>query len=124
MYNHTKPLSPGYTTGPHPERLGGGAGGTTQETEGIYTGYRYYDEEGAPVRFPFGYGLSYTTFGFSNLKLAAQPDGTVQVDFAVTNTGSVPGDEVPQVYVGPGPDVPGIQQAVRSLRGFDRVSLQ
>jgi beta-glucosidase-like glycosyl hydrolase len=123
MYNQTKPLYPGDTLGPHPERLSGLTGGGTNETEGIYTGYRYYDQEGAPVQYPFGYGLSYTNFGFSNLKLTPRFDGTIDVDFDVKNTGSVAGDEVPQVYVGAGPDVSGIQQAVRSLNGFDRVTL-
>ena len=123
MYNQTKPLYPGDTTGPHPERLSGLAGGATNETEGIYTGYRYYDQEGAPVQYPFGYGLSYTSFGFSNLKLTPRFDGTIDADFDVKNTGSVTGDEVPQVYVGAGPDVAGVQQAVRSLRGFDRITL-
>jgi Fibronectin type III-like domain/Glycosyl hydrolase family 3 C-terminal domain len=123
MYNQTKPLYPGDTTGPHPERLGGLPGGATNETEGIYTGYRYYDQEGAPVQYPFGYGLSYTNFGFSNLKLTPRFDGTIDVDFDVKNTGAVAGDEVPQVYVGAGPDVPGVQQAVRALHGFDRITL-
>ncbi len=123
-YNETKPLYPGATTGVHPERLNGLPNFATNETEGIYTGYRYYDQEGITPEFPFGYGLSYTTFGFSNLKLTPRFDGSVDVDFDVTNTGSAAGAEVAQVYVGPGPDVPGIQQAARALRGFDRVSLQ
>ena len=122
-YNQTKPLYPGDTTGVHPERLNGLANFGTSETEGIYTGYRYYDQEGIQPQFPFGYGLSYTTFGFSNLKLTPRFDGTVDADFDMTNTGSVAGADVGQIYVGPGPDVPGIQQAPRSLRGFARVSL-
>ena len=73
--------------------------------------------------FAFGHGLSYTTFGYSHLALAPQADGSVDVAFDVTNTGGRAGDEVAQVYVGPGPAIPGVEQAVRSLRGFQRVSL-
>ena len=123
-YNETKPLYPGATTGTHPERLNGLANFATDETEGIYSGYRYYDQQDIDPQFAFGFGLSYTTFEFSGLKLTARFDGTVDVDFDIRNTGSVAGADVPQVYVGAGPVVPGIQQAIRSLRGFDRVSLQ
>jgi beta-glucosidase len=82
-YNETTPLYPGDSTGSHPERLNGnggcaviaGSGATctpasqTTETEGIYTGYRFFDKEGITPEFPFGFGLSYTTFGFSKLKV-------------------------------------------------------
>ena len=95
----------------------------TVESEGIYSGYRYFDKLGITPQVPFGYGLSYTSFSFSNLNVTPKLDGTVDVGFDVKNTGSRAGDEVAQVYVGPGPDHAGIQQAVRSLRGFDRVSL-
>ena len=122
-YNENKPLYPGATTGTHPERLNGLANYGTDETQGIYTGYRYYDQEGITPQFPFGFGLSYTDFKFSDLKLTPSSNGTMQVDFDVTNTGSTAGDTVAQVYVGPGPTVRGIQQAPRSLRGFDRLSL-
>ena len=80
-----KPLYPGDTTGPHPERLSGLPGNATNETEGIYTGYRYYDQEGAPVQYPFGYGLSYTNFGFSNLKLTPRFNGTIDRLYALAN---------------------------------------
>jgi beta-glucosidase len=130
-------LYPGSKGGTHPERLNGNGGcaviagsgatcpaaGTTVESEGIYAGYRYFDKLGITPQVPFGYGLSYTSFAFQNLNLVPKLDGTVDVNFDVTNTGARAGDEVAQVYVGPGPDHPGIQQAVRSLRGFDRVSL-
>ena len=130
-YNETAPLYPGATLGQHPERLNGNGGcaGTgcpaatgTVESEGIFSGYRYFDKEAITPLLPFGYGLSYTTFGFSNLNLKPT-DGAANVSFDVTNTGSVQGTDVAQVYVGPGPDIPGVQQAVRSLRGFKRIDL-
>ena len=63
------PLYHGDTTGPHLERLNGGTGGTTDETEGIYNGYRFFDKEGITPLFPFGWGLSYTTFAYSGLRV-------------------------------------------------------
>ncbi len=122
-YNQTIPLYSGDTTGPHLERLNGLPGNATSETEGIYTGYRYFDQEGITPQIPFGYGLSYTRFRFSHLTVTPT-NGAADVSFDVTNTGPVAGSEAAQVYVGAGPDVPGVQQAVRSLRGFDRVTLQ
>jgi beta-glucosidase len=130
-------LYPGSPAGTHPERLNGngacavitGSGatcpiaGSTVETEGIYSGYRYFDKLGITPQVPFGYGLSYTSFAFSNEVLTPKLDGTVDVDFDIKNTGTRTGDEVGQVYVGPGPDHAGIQQAVRSLRGYSRVTL-
>jgi len=127
-------LYPGSPGGRHPERLNGNGGcptagpcaasqSSTLETEGIYSGYRYFDKLGITPQVPFGYGLSYTTFGYSGLTLTPKLDGTVDVGFDVKNTGTRTGDETAQVYVGAGPDHPGIQQAVRSLRGYQRVSL-
>jgi beta-glucosidase len=123
-YDQPAPLYPGDTPGTHPERLKGTGDEPSKETQGIYSGYRYYDQLGLPAQFPFGYGLSYTTFKYSALKLRRSADGTVAVDFDIQNAGSVPGVAVPQIYVGSGPTVSGVQQAVRSLRGFDRVSLE
>ena len=85
--------------------------------EGIYVGYRYYDKAGVPVRWPFGYGLSYTTFGYSNLIVE---DG--QVSVTVTNTGSLPGAEVVQLYVAAPQE--GIQRPIRELKGFQKIFLQ
>ncbi|WP_158911213.1 glycoside hydrolase family 3 C-terminal domain-containing protein [Granulicella sp. L56] len=123
-YNQPTALYPGDTPGLHPERLKGIGEGPSKETQGIYSGYRYYDALDLPVQFPFGFGLSYTSFKFSALKLRPNKDGSLTVNFDLTNTGSVAGAAVPQVYVGPGPAVSGVQQAVRSLRGFDRVYLE
>jgi beta-glucosidase len=124
-YNETVPLYPGDTTGPHLERLNGGTGGTTDETEGIYNGYRFFDKEGITPLFPFGYGLSYTQFAYSGLHVRRAADGGLDVDLRVTNTGQLAGSTVPQVYLG-APDQPpaGIQFAVRQLAQFSRVTLQ
>ncbi len=122
-YNQLRALYPGDTAGAHPERVSSGDGTATQ-SQGIFSGYRYYDNLSLPVQFPFGYGLSYTRFKFSALKLIPKDDGTVAVTFTVTNTGRIAGAAVPQVYVGAGPAIANVQQAVRSLRGFDRVYLE
>jgi beta-glucosidase len=88
--------------------------------EGIFLGYRWFDAKKIAPLFPFGHGLSYTTFDISNLKL--EPRGNdVVATVDVKNTGTRPGDEVVQVYVGqPAPRVP---RPVRELKGFARVSL-
>lgn len=74
-------------------------GETVKYTEGIFVGYRYYDIKKVPVRFPFGYGLSYTEFTYQNLKTeGTYPNVKVSVD--VTNTGEVPGKEIVEIYAG------------------------
>lgn len=85
--------------------------------EGIYVGYRYYLTAQVPVLFPFGFGLSYTTFEYSDV--VVERSG---VTFRVTNTGPVAGAEVAQVYVGRTSN--GVHRPVRELKGFDKVSLQ
>lgn len=85
--------------------------------EGVYVGYRYYDKARKAVRWPFGYGLSYTSFAYSALKTEGR---TVTV--TVTNTGSLAGAEVVQLYVCPPQD--GIHRPVRELKGFQKVFLQ
>ena len=64
--------------------------------EGVKVGYKWYDAENKPVLFPFGYGLSYTTYSYSNLKLTSGK--SVRVGFTVTNTGNRPGSEIAEVY--------------------------
>jgi len=93
--------------------------------EGIFVGYRYYDRENSEPLFPFGYGLSYTTFAYSDLKISpktiSQKD-TVQVQLRITNTGKMAGDEVVQLYVH---DVKAsLPREVKALKGFVRVSLK
>ena len=85
--------------------------------EGIYVGYRYYPKAGVPVRFPFGYGLSYTDFAYSSLRI----DGR-RVTASVTNTGAVAGAEVVQLYIAPPQD--GLYRPLRELKGFRKVFLQ
>jgi beta-glucosidase len=72
--------------------------------EGIFVGYRYYEKRKMPVRFPFGYGLSYTTYAYSNFKAdRTQMNDTdsVRISLDITNTGAVAGKEVVQIYVIP-----------------------
>jgi beta-glucosidase len=98
-----------------------GQNGTVQYSEGIDVGYRWYDAQGLTPLFPFGYGLSYTTFSFSNLKVGTLPDGgAATVTATVTNTGSRAGADVAQLYVS---DPAAAGQPPRQLEGFQRVSL-
>ena len=85
--------------------------------EGVYVGYRYYDKAGVPVRWPFGYGLSYTEFAYSDLTVEGD---TVTV--AVRNTGKRAGAEVVQLYLAAPQD--GLHRPVRELKGFQKVHLQ
>jgi beta-glucosidase len=99
-----------------------GQNGTVQYSEGIDVGYRWYNSQSLTPLFPFGYGLSYTSFGFSNLKVGTLPDGgAATVTATVTNTGSRAGADVTQLYV---TDPAASGQPPRQLEGFQRVSLQ
>jgi beta-glucosidase len=91
--------------------------------EGVFVGYRGYEKNATKPLFPFGYGLSYTTFRYANLavKPAAGAAGNYEVSFDVTNTGSRAGADVAQVYVGdPHAKVP---RPPKELKGFAKVSL-
>ncbi len=127
---HLERLNYNYAPGPYPPCVNTALPGTngqicTNETEGIFTGYRFFDKQGITPQFAFGFGLSYTTFEYRNLVLKAMGDGTMRVSFIIQNKGKVTGTAVPQVYVGSAPNVPSsVQQAVRSLRGFDRIELR
>ncbi len=93
-----------------------GAGRTVQYREGLYVGYRYYQTAGVPVAFPFGYGLSYTSYAYSDLKVTAD-----SVTLTVTNTGARDGAEIVQVYIAkPGAE---IFRPAQELKAFARVSL-
>jgi beta-glucosidase len=99
-----------------------GQNGTVQYSEGIDVGYRWYDTKGLTPLFPFGYGLSYTTFSFSNLKIGSlTPGGAATVSATVTNTGSRAGADVAQLYL---TDPAAAGEPPRQLEGFARVNLQ
>jgi beta-glucosidase len=104
-----------------PERYPG-VNGHGQYSEGILVGYRWYDDRKIEPLFPFGHGLSYTTFAYSNVSAKADTDGFA-VTFTVKNTGTREGSEVPQVYLGPPPNPPA-PMAPQKLVGFDRVTLR
>jgi beta-glucosidase len=106
----------------YPERSFAGVNGRTTYSEGINVGYRWFDKEQIQPLFPFGYGLSYTTFVYSSLKTAKAEDGGLDVTFDIRNTGAMDSDEVPQAYLGSPSNAPaGVQFPVRALVAFDRV---
>jgi beta-glucosidase len=109
----------------HPERSSKGVDGKTTYSEGVDVGYRYFDKQHIEPLFPFGYGLSYTTFDYSDLHAKPAADDGLDVSVAVKNTGRVKGDEVLQVYLD-APEQPpqGVQFAVRTLAAFERVTLR
>jgi hypothetical protein len=101
-----------------------GVGGTVHYAEGIYVGYRHFDKAAIAPLFPFGFGLSYTTFSYSHLKLTPPrfgPQDTVTATVDITNTGTRPGAEVAELYVHD--PAPKIDRPVRELKGFDKLDL-
>jgi beta-glucosidase len=102
---------------------------TATYSEGIFVGYRHYDQANITPLFPFGFGLSYTNFSFQNLSatpatftFANNPTQTVTVTLSVTNTGLLSGAEVVQLYLGiPSTAVP---EPPKSLQGFQKITLQ
>ncbi len=108
----------------HPERSKKGVDHKTTFSEGVNVGYRWFDQQKIEPLFPFGYGLSYTTFNYSDLKVDKAADGGLDVQVSIRNTGDVDSDEVPQVYLGAPREIPqGVQFPVRALVAFDRVSI-
>lgn len=103
----------------------GGEKDKTDYREGIFVGYRYYDRKEMNVQFPFGHGLSYTTFEYSNLELSdaeITDEDTMTATVTVTNTGSRTGKTVVQLYVS---DVEStVIRPVRELKGFEKVELR
>ncbi|MCQ4862689.1 glycoside hydrolase family 3 C-terminal domain-containing protein [Pseudoflavonifractor phocaeensis] len=93
-----------------------GAEKTSEYREGPFIGYRYYDTAKIPVRFPFGFGLSYTTFAYSDLRVTENG-----ATFSIKNTGKVPGAEIAQVYVGKRDGK--IFRPTKELKGFTKVFL-
>ncbi|HTS13202.1 MAG TPA: glycoside hydrolase family 3 C-terminal domain-containing protein [Candidatus Limnocylindrales bacterium] len=94
-------------------------------TEGVFLGYRHFDKSSVKPLFPFGYGLSYTTFQYGNLHVSPETfhgDEPVTVSFDVTNTGKREGAEVGEVYVSDGHSK--IERPVKELKGFGKVDLK
>jgi beta-glucosidase len=109
----------------HPERSEEGVDGKTTFSEGVDIGYRWFDKQKIDPLFPFGFGLSYSSFRYSDLKVVPAADKGLDVTVNIANTGKVVGDEVPQVYLDAPEQRPaGVQFAVRTLAAFDRVTLQ
>ena len=100
---------------------GTGKGGYVNYDDGIWVGYRWFDHANIEPTFPFGYGLSYTTFRFDDMHIHDSPEGWIAT-FNVTNTGSRMGAEVPQLYVSP--PLSEIERPVRELKGFCKVMLR
>jgi beta-glucosidase len=93
-------------------------------SEGVFIGYRYYDKKKMPVQFPFGFGLSYTAFAYSNPRLSAshiKDTDTLTVSVDVTNTGAVFGKEVIQLYIADQEST--ALRPVKELRGFEKTGL-
>lgn len=102
----------------------GGENGIVQYNEGLFIGYRYYESKKQPVLFPFGHGLSYTTFSYHDLVVEREKideKDNLQVSVQVTNTGDVAGKAVVQLYIAPS-KVEAIRP-VRELKAFDKVAL-
>lgn len=101
-----------------------GEGDRVEYREGVFIGYRYYDTKKMDVRFPFGFGLSYTSFEYSNLKVSAdhiKDTDILEVSVDVANTGSMAGKEVVQLYVS---DVEStVIRPAKELKGFEKVEL-
>jgi beta-glucosidase len=99
-----------------------GVNGVVQYKEGLLVGYRWYDTKDIEPLFPFGYGLSYTRFKYSDLKLSQSKDALVTVEFELANTGGRAGAEVAEIYLEP--VHPGVFCPLKELKGFAKVSLQ
>lgn len=93
--------------------------------EGVFVGYRYYDKKKMEVLFPFGHGLSYTTFAYSNLMISEdhiKDTNTLTVKLDVTNQGAIAGKEVVQLYIAP--QQSSVIRPVKELKGFEKVYLE
>jgi beta-glucosidase len=92
--------------------------------EGVFVGYRYYDKKKMDVLFPFGFGLSYTTFDYSNLKTSSysiKDTDSIEITVDVTNTGGVAGKEIVELYISPKES--NIIRPIQELKGFEKVYL-
>jgi beta-glucosidase len=111
--------SPAHALGAYPD-----TNGTVTYKEGLLVGYRWFDTKAIDPLFPFGFGLSYTNFGYSNLKLlyGDLPGIMVTAQFDLTNAGSRPGAEIAELYVHQ--DNPGLPRPEKELKGFRKVFLK
>jgi beta-glucosidase len=109
---------PANTTNQYP----GDANGTAHYSEGIFVGYRHYDAHNITPLFPFGFGLSYASFSYANLKVTKGSGANVTVEADVTNTGTSTGGEIAQLYVG-SPSSSAVPEAPDELAGFRKVTL-
>ncbi|CAL9634449.1 Beta-hexosaminidase [Streptomyces sp. enrichment culture] len=100
-----------------------GTDGTVEYTEGVHIGHRWYDARGVRPLFPFGHGLSYTSFAYTDPAARPVRGGGLDVSFTVRNTGRRDGVTVAQVYLGPSPDLR-LDQPVRALAGYRRLALR
>jgi beta-glucosidase len=94
-------------------------------TEGVFVGYRHFDRSAIKPLFPFGYGLSYTSFKYSDLKITHEPDGgkdLAKISFAVKNIGSRAGAEIAELYVGD--SHASVPRPIKELKGFAKVKLE
>jgi beta-glucosidase len=125
-YPHKLAHTPAYLNFP-------GENGAVRYGEGLFIGYRYYDTKNVPVLFPFGYGLSYTTFAYSNLQAYTKQGKTVSANYFndvdgvtvsvdVTNTGQMVGKEIVQLYVHD--RAARLKRPYKELKGFAKVTLQ
>ncbi len=115
-YERRREDSPSYGNYP-------GSNGRVNYAEGILVGYRWFDAKGVAPLFPFGHGLTYTTFSYDKLHVEPTADGRWAVSFLVTNNGIRSGTEVSQIYVSP-PVSSKAGRPIRELRGFSRETLE
>src|SRR5262249_53186592 len=106
------------------ERSAKDVNGVTTFSEGVNVDYQWFNKQKTAPLFPFGFGLSYTKFEYSGLKVAPAADGGLDVSLEIKNTGGVSGDEVPQVYLGAPTQPPkGLDFPVHALAAFERIHL-
>jgi beta-glucosidase len=99
-----------------------GVNNTVYYDEGLLVGYRWFDAKHVKPLFPFGFGLSYTTFAYSDLRVTGDGRAGATVDCAITNTGARAGAEVVQLYLAP--QSPSVVRPVKELKGFAKVELK
>lgn len=98
-----------------------GTEASVEYQEAIYVGYRYYDKNNTNVLYPFGYGLSYTNFEYSDLKINKSKEN-IEVSFKIKNIGNIEGKEIAQLYISE--QNPNIFKAKKELKGFEKVDLK